>query len=136
MALPPLQRVNILGVGISAVNMEQVLQVLEHWVRTREPHYVCVTPAHGIMECQHDPGLGVIFNKSGLTTPDGMSVVWLLRMSGHRGVERVYGPDLMLAACEASLSLGWRHFLYGGAPGVADKLAGCLQVRFPGLSIV
>ena len=39
-----------------------------------------------------------------------------------RHVERVYGPDLMLACCEASVTKGYRHFFYGGGPGVPERL--------------
>jgi len=51
---------------------------------------------------------------------------------GHRHVSRVYGPDLMLATCQAGLGRGYCHFLYGGAEGVAAALAEALRARFPG----
>jgi N-acetylglucosaminyldiphosphoundecaprenol N-acetyl-beta-D-mannosaminyltransferase len=116
--------------------MRQGVQAVDGWVKTREPHYVCVTPAHAVMEARRDPEFRRILNRSSLTTPDGMAIVWLLRWQGHRHVERVYGPDLMLAVCEAGLAKGYRHFLYGGEPGVADKLASRLRARLPGLQIV
>jgi N-acetylglucosaminyldiphosphoundecaprenol N-acetyl-beta-D-mannosaminyltransferase len=50
-------------------------------------------------------------------------------------VERVYGPDLMLAVCENSLKQGYRHFFYGGAPGVPERLAIQLRTRFDGLQV-
>jgi len=59
----------------------------------------------------------------------------LSRLMGFRYVERVYGPDLMLAVCARSAERGYRHFFYGGAPGVAEQLANRLQSRFPGLQI-
>lgn len=135
MSYPDWPRANILGVGISAINMADALKAIESWIAGREPHYVCVTPVHGIMECQRRPELRRIFNASGLTTPDGMGVVWLLRLMGHGRVSRVYGPDLLLAVCELSLQRGYRHFFYGGAPGVVEQLAARLQQRFPGLHV-
>lgn len=51
-------------------------------------------------------------------------------------MDRVYGPDLMLALCERSLEKGYRHFFYGGAPGVPERLAERLGARFPGLRVV
>lgn len=131
---PP--RTNILGVGISAVNMHQALSVIDGWIANGEAKYICVTPIHGIMECQHDPGLIRIFNASGLTVPDGMGVVWLLKLMGHSNVSRVYGPDLMQAVCALSVQKGWRHFLYGGAPGIAERLSQNLQEQYPGLKVV
>jgi N-acetylglucosaminyldiphosphoundecaprenol N-acetyl-beta-D-mannosaminyltransferase len=129
------QRVNVLGVGVSAITMADALALIDRWIATGSHRYVCVTGVHGLMESQSDPALRDIHNRAGLVTPDGMPLVWLSRLQGHRHVERVYGPDLMLACCAASVSKGYRHFLYGGAPGVPDRLATRLQERFPGLTI-
>ncbi len=134
MATPP--RVNILGVGISAINMEQALAIIDDWIARRDPHYVCVSTVHGIMESQRDEAVRRTLNSSGLTTPDGMPLVWISRLRGHRHVRRVYGPDLMLAVCERSVAKGYRHYLYGGRPGVAEALKARLERRFPGLQIV
>ena len=131
-----LSRGNILGVNVSAINMDQALKIIDDWIERREQNYVCVTPAHGVMDCQYQPELREIFNKSGLTTPDGMAIVWLLKLRGFHHVSRVYGPDLMLAVCNHSPAMGYRHFLYGGNPNVPEALAFNLQSRFPGLNIV
>ena len=95
---------------ISSVNMGQALSALEEWIEKRQGRYVCVTPAHAIMDCYRDPGLRRIFNASGMTTPDGMAIVWLLRLYGQKGASRVYGPDLMREVCRLSVGRGWRHF--------------------------
>jgi N-acetylglucosaminyldiphosphoundecaprenol N-acetyl-beta-D-mannosaminyltransferase len=129
-------RVNILGVGISALTMEIALHTIDGWIEQGDPHYVCVTSVHGVMESQRDPSLRQIHNRAGLVTPDGMPLVWLSRLMGFGFVERVYGPDLMLAVCERSVGKGYRHFFYGGAPGVADLLATRLQARTPSLDVV
>ena len=128
-------RANILGVGVSAVNMEMALRTVEDWISRREPHYVCVTGVHGVMEGQRDEKLRHIHNAAGLVTPDGMPLVWLSRLIGFRQVARVYGPDLMLTGCERFAERGCRHFFYGGAPGVADKLVVRLKYRFPDLQV-
>lgn len=128
-------RVNILGVGINAINMVMALDSIEGWIARHDPHYVCVTPVHSVMDCQRDPGLRRIFYSSGLSTPDGMPLVWLCHFKGYHDVSRVYGPDLMLALCERSAVRGYRHFFYGGAEGVPEQLAQNLQARFPGLVV-
>jgi N-acetylglucosaminyldiphosphoundecaprenol N-acetyl-beta-D-mannosaminyltransferase len=129
-------RVNILGVGVSAINMAQALNAIEGWIAQRQPHYVCVTSVHGIVESQGNNSLRRVHNAADLVTPDGMPLVWLARLHGLEHVERVYGPDLMLALCHRSISKGYRHFLYGGAEGVPDRLANRLKRRYPGLRIV
>jgi len=125
----------ILGVHVSAVNIPLALAQLQSWVETSQRGYVCVAPAHSLMECVNDPALYPVFNNACMVTPDGMAVVWLLRLRGQKQVQRVYGPDLLLAACQHGLELGWRHYFYGGAPGVAESLAETMRQRFPGLQI-
>lgn len=128
-------RINVLGVGVSLVNMDRALDEIEGWVRTGEHTYVCVCSVHGVMECQRSDGLRRIFNSAGMVTPDGMPLVWLARGRDAQ-VTRVYGPDLMLAEFQRSTSSGHRHFFYGGGPNVSTRLAANMRSRFPGLSVV
>jgi N-acetylglucosaminyldiphosphoundecaprenol N-acetyl-beta-D-mannosaminyltransferase len=130
------KRVNVLSVGVSAINMTQALDIIGGWITHRQPNYVCVTGVHGVMESQRDESLRHIHNTAGLVTPDGMPLVWLSRLQGRRHVGRVYGPDLMLELCERSVSKGYRHFLYGGSEEALEQLASNLQQRFPGLQVV
>jgi N-acetylglucosaminyldiphosphoundecaprenol N-acetyl-beta-D-mannosaminyltransferase len=129
-------RLNILGVGVSAINMSKALDQIDEWVRKRNRHYVCVCPVHSIMECQRSNEVRQIFNSAGMVTPDGMPLVWVAHASGHPEVSRVYGPDLMLAELEQSSATGHRHFFYGGGPGVARRLAERMRGRFPKLDVV
>jgi N-acetylglucosaminyldiphosphoundecaprenol N-acetyl-beta-D-mannosaminyltransferase len=129
-------RTNVLGVGISLINMRMAVDRLDQWIAERDHQYVCVCSVHGVMQCQRDERLRRIINAAGMATPDGMPLVWLSRLSGYRHVSRVYGPDLLLAEMAASLKVGHRHFFYGGRDGVADRLADRMRQRFPGVSIV
>ena len=128
------RRVNVLGVGVSLVNMDLALERIASWIREREKTYVCICSVHGVMECQRSEELKRIFNHAGMITPDGMPLVWLARRQDPK-VTRVYGPDLFLAELASSISSGHRHFLYGGGPGVAASLAEKMTRRFPGLRI-
>ena len=132
---PVAVRVDVLGVGVSAITMADAVDTIAGWIASRERHYVCITGVHGVMESRRDPALRAIHNAAGLVTPDGMPLVWLGRARGHRRIERVYGPDLMLALCEWSVARGVRHYFYGGAETVADRLAARLQQRYPGLLV-
>jgi N-acetylglucosaminyldiphosphoundecaprenol N-acetyl-beta-D-mannosaminyltransferase len=130
---PP--RVDVLGVRISCLTLDSAVEEVSNWVDRAEHRYVCVTGVHGVMECRRDPQLLEIHNRSGLTTPDGMPMVWSARWAGRREVRRVYGPDLMLAVLARSVQRGWSSFFSGGGPGTAELLAGRLATRFPGLRV-
>ena len=130
------ERTDILGVGVSAINMGMALDTIDEWISRRHRNYVCITSVHGVIESQSDHKLRRIQNEAGLVTPDGMPLVWVSRLRNRRHVRRVYGPELMAEVCQRSASMGYRHFLYGGAAGIPERLAEQLQSRFPGIEIV
>ena len=126
---------NVLGVGVDAIDERRAVDAIETAVRNGDGGYVCVTGVHGVMEAQRDPAFRRILNRSLLTTPDGMPTVWAGRVSGFHDIERVYGPDLMLAVCRQLLRSGRSHFFLGGAEGVAQELAHRLSARFSALRV-
>jgi N-acetylglucosaminyldiphosphoundecaprenol N-acetyl-beta-D-mannosaminyltransferase len=131
-----MQSCNVLGVGVSAVNLGTAAETILGWVARREAGYVCVTGVHGVMESWRNPDLRRIHNTAALVVPDGMPLVWLSWFHRLQGVGRVYGPDLMLEVCRHPEGIAARHFLYGGGEGVADRLAARLRDLIPGLRIV
>jgi len=130
-----LPRINILGVGINAITLTQAINRIAAWIENRECRYVSVCTVHTIMECQSNERVRQAVNQAGLATPDGMPLVWLSRWKSKLPVDRVYGPDLMLAVCQLSVERGYSHYFYGGAAGVSTLLADKLQLRFPGLKV-
>jgi N-acetylglucosaminyldiphosphoundecaprenol N-acetyl-beta-D-mannosaminyltransferase len=132
--VPP--RVNVLGVGVSVLNLQKAVETLAAAVTGRHRGYVCVTGVHGVMESQADESLRRIHNQSLLTTPDGMPMVWLGRLAGHRDMGRVYGPELMEHVFEWSRKSGATHYFFGGNTGVAEELKARVESRFPGIRIV
>ncbi len=129
-------RVNILGVGISAIKEDFALRKIDTWIENNDRQYVAVCTVNTVMECQKDTAMRQAINGAGMATPDGMPLVWLASRDSEQPVERVYGPDLMLAVCARSVERGYKHFLYGGADGVPGLLASELKNQFPGIQIV
>jgi N-acetylglucosaminyldiphosphoundecaprenol N-acetyl-beta-D-mannosaminyltransferase len=130
-----IKRVNVLGVGLSVLNLSTALEAIAAAVRERRKGYICVTGVHGVMEAQADAGFKKILNDAFLCTPDGMPMVWAGKLDGHAEMSRVYGPDLMLEVCAWSETSGAKHFFYGGAEGVAELLAKKLKNKFPKLHV-
>lgn len=135
--IPPtgIPRVDVLGVGISAVNRPAAVHEISRWIETGERHYVCVTGVHGVMEAQRDPGILRAHNESGLTVPDGMPMVWAGHRAGASAMRQVAGPDLMLDVLARAAERGWSSYFYGGAEGVPQQLADHLGLRFLGLKV-
>jgi N-acetylglucosaminyldiphosphoundecaprenol N-acetyl-beta-D-mannosaminyltransferase len=91
MSLTDHNRVNVLGVGINPISMNDAQRVLSIWISSHHPSYVCGTPAHSIMDAYHDLESRRILNSSELPTPDGMSDALVLRSFMYKHVEEV--PD-------------------------------------------
>ncbi len=129
------KRVNILGVGVSVLNLQVALQEIAEALRARRKGYICVTGVHGVMEAQNDGAFRAILNRAFLCTPDGMPMVWMGKIHGYAEMRRVYGPDLMLEVCAWGEKNPCRHFFFGGAPEVAERLAQKLQAQFPKMKV-
>ncbi len=119
----------VLGVKVSAVQIPDAIARMEYWI-AHEPstHYVAVTGMHGVTESQTDARFKQILNHADLVVPDGMPLVWLSHRHGFNLKRRVYGPELMETFCRVTGNK-YRHFFYGGAPGVGDDLATQLNQR-------
>jgi N-acetylglucosaminyldiphosphoundecaprenol N-acetyl-beta-D-mannosaminyltransferase len=129
------ERINVLGVAVSVIDLPTATRAIIEAASERRKGYVCVTGVHGLIEAQDDDQFRRILNDAYLVTPDGMPLVWVGKLLGKWQIDRVYGPDLMLAVLEASQGAGVRHFLYGGASGAAEELRRRMTARFPALQI-
>jgi N-acetylglucosaminyldiphosphoundecaprenol N-acetyl-beta-D-mannosaminyltransferase len=128
-------RANVLGVGISAINLDLAVDLASRWIEAGDPGYVCLTGVHGVTEARADSAFRLILNRAAINAPDGMPMTWVGRLQGFRYMDRVFGPDFMTALCRLSAERGYRNFLYGGQPGVAELLRDNLQAKFPGLQV-
>lgn len=127
---------SVLGVRVDAVQIPHVVAQMEEWIARRQGcRYIAVTGMHGVTEARHDRKFKEILNVAGMVVPDGFPLVWLGRQKGFPLPRRVYGPELMATFCRQTAAKGYRHFFYGGAPGVAEELAALYRMRFPGLIV-
>jgi N-acetylglucosaminyldiphosphoundecaprenol N-acetyl-beta-D-mannosaminyltransferase len=128
-------RFRVLGVSVDAVQIPDVIELMERWISVRSTcRFIAFTGMHGITEALCDPSIRQILNSADLVVADGMPLVWLARWHGCAMRRRVYGPELMETFCSETGPL-YRHYLYGGAPGVADRLAEVLKQRYGVLTV-
>ena len=134
----PPTRINVLGVGISALTLDSAVEAVLMSIKNGQQGYVTVTGVHGVSECQSDAELRRIHNESLLSTPDGMPMTWMGRMQGVGAdqMSRVYGPDLMLRLLDRGQQEGLRHYFFGGNEGIAELLREKLLAQFPEAQIV
>ena len=99
------------------------------------PQVVHFIPAHPTVLARMRPAYKELLNAGDLNVPDGMSVIWTLRLMG-RQAERLSGPDAMRFVCDRGRVSGLRHYFFGGTPDVLDALRTRLESAYPGLSVV
>lgn len=130
------ERRNILNVKFDLIAYEIVMRTIERWRRAGEHQYVAISNPHSVLLCQRDDRMLRATLDAGLVLPDGIGIVLAARLLGYRHFGRATGPTLMLKLCDWGRENGYRHFFYGGAEGVADKLAERLSGEYPGLNVV
>ncbi|MFZ0954509.1 MAG: WecB/TagA/CpsF family glycosyltransferase [Candidatus Sulfotelmatobacter sp.] len=133
--LPRVSSFKVLGVRVHAVQIPDVVGQMRDWIAERDGcHFIAVTGMHGVTEAQREPYFKKILNEADLVVPDGMPLVWLGQHYGHPLQRRVYGPELMQTFC-CTTGGQYRHFLYGGIPGVPELLSARLQDQ-SGINVV
>ncbi len=119
----------VLGVRVHAIQIPEVVIWMEQTIKSRAGgKFLAATGMHGITEAMHDPKFSTVLNEADLVVPDGMPLVWIARSEGFLLKRRVYGPELMETFCRET-GARYRHFFYGGAPGVPEQLAEVLTRR-------
>jgi len=126
---------NILGTLVHAVTITQATGFLEGWASQQTSGYVCPATVYSVMIAHKNTAYRKLVNGSLLTIPDGMPLVWILKLQGHK-TTRVHGPVLMLSVCSRSPGNGIRHFLLGGALGQAEEVSEVLKNTYHGIEIV
>jgi N-acetylglucosaminyldiphosphoundecaprenol N-acetyl-beta-D-mannosaminyltransferase len=121
----------VLGVRVDAVQMHEAVERLRSWIdaRQRIARFVAVTGMHGVAESYQNAYFRSVLNSADLVVPDGMPLVWVGRIHGFPLRHRVCGAELMDNFCQAS-GIMYRHFFFGGGPGVADNLAQTLHEKY------
>uniref|UniRef100_B8HR89 Glycosyl transferase, WecB/TagA/CpsF family n=1 Tax=Cyanothece sp. (strain PCC 7425 / ATCC 29141) TaxID=395961 RepID=B8HR89_CYAP4 len=125
----------ILASRIDATSYTDACDRIQVWAEQRTSCYIIAANVHVVMTAYWNSAFQTVLNHAALVTPDGMPLVWGLRLLGIKNQPRVYGPDLMLAWCERSAQLGLPIYLYGGTDAMLTKLSQNLHHRFPQLKI-
>ncbi len=126
----------VLGVPVDSLTFADLLEEIALWVnKTPIPRQICTVNPEFIMTAQKDINFYNILNRCDLCIPDGVGLLWAARRLGVQLPERVTGSDGVPKIAERAAHDGWRLFLLGAGPGVAEKTARILKDRYPGLQI-
>lgn len=143
--VPPQERptaVYVLGVRVDRISQAQALaRIMEMVARRRASgntlpcqQLITVNPEF-VMAAQHNADFRQAINAAALVVADGVGVVWATRYLKAPTPERITGVDTLVALAQSCASAGYRIYLLGAAPGVAEEAAARLQTRLPALQI-
>ena len=130
------ERVEILGVKVDAVTMSQAVERVINLIESGKPSMVATANAEMLLNATHDAELKNILNAASLVVPDGAGTVWAARHLGKFMPERVAGFDLVQELMKIAPAHGFKFFLFGAAPGIADKAKLKAETLYPGIKIV
>jgi len=132
----PLLEARILGVRVHRVGMDDALERIEGLIRRAEPSLVITADANAVLIALEDAEFHALMETAALVTPDGFGLLWAGRRLGQPFPERVSGVDLVERLTRLSHAKGYRLYLLGAAPGVAERAAQNLLARYPNAQIV
>jgi N-acetylglucosaminyldiphosphoundecaprenol N-acetyl-beta-D-mannosaminyltransferase len=121
---------------VDATSYQHAATEILRWANSRESRYVCVATVNNVIEAYDDPEYATIMEDADLVTPDGMPLVWGLRLLGVKAPTRVYGPDLTHVVCLLAAEQGVPIGFYGGEQAVLEDLTTKLTRSYPSLKIV
>jgi N-acetylglucosaminyldiphosphoundecaprenol N-acetyl-beta-D-mannosaminyltransferase len=125
----------LLGMRVDQTSYEDASARIVEWARRRESRYVCAASVNNVIEAHDSPIFRAAMNGADLVTPDGVPLVWGLRLLGCSNPARVYGPDLTKHLCRAAVGEGLPVGFYGGDPEVLAALTDKVVEQWPGLKI-
>jgi N-acetylglucosaminyldiphosphoundecaprenol N-acetyl-beta-D-mannosaminyltransferase len=120
---------------LSEVDYQTATDQVAFWAARYESRYICAANVHMLMEAWDSKDFLQVVNRADMVAPDGMPLVWMMRMKGWRGQTRVYGPTLMLHVLAAAEKNGLPVGFYGSSPDVLDRLIERMSHRYPGLKV-
>lgn len=143
--IPP-QFVYVLGVRVDRISQKQALNTMEQMIddhratvgtdlsRPSCQQIITVNPEF-VMAAQHNADFREAINGAALVLADGTGVVWATRYLGKPTPERVTGIDTLPLLAQRCAARGYRIYLLGAAPGIAEIAAARLHELAPGVEI-
>jgi N-acetylglucosaminyldiphosphoundecaprenol N-acetyl-beta-D-mannosaminyltransferase len=129
------RRVRILDVAIDDVTEDEAVALADAMIRAGGPHQICTVNPEFVMEARRNPAFASVLAAADLCTPDGVGLLLAARYLGTPLRSRVTGVQLTQRLAALAAERGYRLFLLGAAPGVAEAAGAALAGRNPGLLI-
>lgn len=128
--------INVIGSPLTALPFAAQIKVILEWASTRESKSVCVANVHMLMEAHWNPKFSSILKNADLVTPDGMPLVWMMKLMGASKQNRIAGMDILVSLCQLAPQRDIGVFFVGSETKILEKMRTKLEQEFPELKIV
>jgi N-acetylglucosaminyldiphosphoundecaprenol N-acetyl-beta-D-mannosaminyltransferase len=126
---------SVLEINVNETSYADATELIMSWAGAGESRAVYAMNVHGTMEAHDEQAYREVLNRADLVTPDGMPLVWMLRLKGVHGQPRVYGPTLMLHVLGKAEQEGISVGFYGGDQEVLALLLTRMKQLFSNLDV-
>lgn len=129
-------RFEVLGCRVDAIGRAEAVERIAQFAQGTPPALVVTLGVEMVMYAQHDRRFRDLIAHCGLSLCDTIGILLASRLRGGPLRERVTGVDLIAPLARRSVEVGdVRLFLFGGAPGIAERAAAALCAAHPGLRV-
>ncbi|HEY9824289.1 MAG TPA: WecB/TagA/CpsF family glycosyltransferase [Stenomitos sp.] len=135
MSTMPLQTVNLLEAGVASLPFTEQVQIMINWAKEPTSRFVCVANTHMLVEAHQNPQFKGLLHCADLITPDGMPLVWMMRLLGVQSPERVAGMDILMSICQTASRENVSVYFLGSQSEILALMKQRLTQEFPNLQI-
>lgn len=128
-------RIDLMGVAVDAVSLTEALDSFRWFIDRHQPALVFNVNVDTWMKLREDEEFRAAYDAADLVLVDGTPLVWVSRILRTPLPGRVSGSDFFPAFCEVAAKEGYRVFLLGARPGIAEQAGSALQRQYPGLIV-
>lgn len=129
------QGIDVIGSPVTAAPFDIQIETMLEWASTHASKVVCVANVHMLTEAHCHPEFGSVLKNADMVTPDGMPLVWMLKLMGARSQNRVAGMDILLSLCQKAPQRQISIFFLGSEAAIQEKMRNRLEYEFPQLQI-
>lgn len=126
---------NVVGSPVTALSFKEQIKIILDWGSERLSKVICVANVHMLTEAYWQPELSSVLENADIVTPDGMPLVWMMKLLGASQQERVAGMDILLALGELAPAQNVKIFFLGSESKILDRIQVKLEQKFPQLQI-
>ena len=91
--------IDIIGSPVTALPFEVQINIILEWAMSKVSKVICVANTHMLVESYWHSEFSSVLKNADIVTPDGMPLVWMLKLMGAGTQNRVAGLDILLSLC-------------------------------------